>query len=109
MDFNLEGVKHAVQIDGTINCPRIKDRGWTVELALPWKGLKVIAKEKSFPPKKGDIIRIAAYRAHHYRDKRKLPGNFNFEGWTWPITGNFNIHVPERWIKVKFLESRSEK
>ena len=33
--WDLVGIKHAVQVQGTLNCPEIKDEGWTVELALP--------------------------------------------------------------------------
>ena len=35
--------KTAVHIDGTLNDPRDKDRGWTVEIAWPWEGLTEIA------------------------------------------------------------------
>jgi len=43
LNYQLPGCKHAVFIDGTINCPDVKDRGWTVEVALPWEGLRQIA------------------------------------------------------------------
>ena len=37
--WDLLGIRHAVQVQGTLNCPRIKDEGWTVELALPWESM----------------------------------------------------------------------
>lgn len=110
MDFELEDLKTAIYIDGVINCPRVKDKGWTVEFALPWKSLKKsIGGNKSFPPKEGDVLKIAAYRAHQYRGKKKPAGIFPFEGWTWSCTGNHNIHVPERWTEVKFLNEYVKK
>lgn len=105
MDFVLEGLKTAVFVDGILNCPQVKDKGWTVEFALPWKSLKkAIAGKKAFPPEDGDILKMQAYRAHHYRNKKKPSGIFNFEGWTWNCTGNYNVHVPERWTEVTFLD-----
>ena len=39
LDWELPGLEHAVHIDGTLNRPEVRDRGWTVEFALPWAGL----------------------------------------------------------------------
>ena len=39
LDFDLPGMQVAVKADGTINDHRDVDRGWTVELALPWQAL----------------------------------------------------------------------
>jgi hypothetical protein len=30
----------AVHVDGKINHNSVADKGWTVELAFPWKGMK---------------------------------------------------------------------
>ena len=38
-DWEIPGLRTAVAIDGTLNDPRDKDRGWSVELAFPWKAL----------------------------------------------------------------------
>ena len=35
--WEIPGLKKAVHVDGTLNDPRDTDRGWSVELALPWK------------------------------------------------------------------------
>src|SRR5688572_1282496 len=42
-DWTLPGRKNAVWIDGTINDHKDRDRGWTVELAFPWKGMPQLA------------------------------------------------------------------
>ena len=38
--FDFEGIKHAVQIDGTLNCSDDVDRGWSVEVAIPWSSME---------------------------------------------------------------------
>ena len=101
LNYQLPGCKHAVFIDGTINCPEVKDRGWTVEIALPWAGLQHIAGGRSVPPKPGDAFRMTAYRCHHDRAQRTA------KGWTWSVMGNDNIHIPERWNNVVFVERQA--
>src|SRR5262249_8616252 len=41
--WEIPGLKTAVHVDGTLNDPRDKDRGWTVEIAFPWKVLGELA------------------------------------------------------------------
>ena len=98
LNYQLPGCKHAVFIDGTINCPAVKDRGWTVEIALPWSGLEQIAGGRTLPPRAGDSFRMTAYRCHHNRTTRTA------KGWTWSVMGNDNIHIPERWNNIVFVD-----
>jgi hypothetical protein len=102
LDWELPGLGHAVQVDGVLNRPAIDDRGWTVELALPWQGLRAIRGGDGQPPKEGETLRITAYRAHH--DRREGAPNQASVGWSWCVTGNDNIHVPERWNKVTLVD-----
>ena len=37
--WDMEGLRTAVRLDGTINDPSDEDRGWTVEIAIPWAAL----------------------------------------------------------------------
>ena len=39
-DWTLTGLKSAVKVDGTLNNPTDKDKGWTLEMAIPWKAFK---------------------------------------------------------------------
>jgi len=66
LDWDYPGLRHAVHIDGTLNDPSSEDKGWTVELALPWKGLKWLADGRSLPPGDGDVWRIDCSRFQHY-------------------------------------------
>ena len=51
------GAEHAVHVDGTLNDGRDMDRGWTVELAIPFATLPSAPK-----PKVGDRWRFNLYR-----------------------------------------------
>jgi hypothetical protein len=100
LSYQLPGLRHAVFIDGSLNCPEVKDKGWTVEIAIPWAGLKQIAGGRRLPPKHGETFRMTAYRAHHDRPRRRV------KGWTWSTMGNDNIHIPERWNRIVFLDRK---
>jgi hypothetical protein len=98
LSYQLPGLRHAVRVDGCLNCPEVRDREWTVELALPWAGLKEMAGGRKLPPNPGDTFRMTAYRCHHDRANRRA------KGWTWSVMGNDNIHIPERWNEVVFSD-----
>src|SRR5947209_10429409 len=38
--WEIPGLRTAVQINGTLNDPQDRDRGWTVEMAFPWKAFE---------------------------------------------------------------------
>jgi hypothetical protein len=103
--WEIEGLRTAVHVDGTINDPSDTDRGWTVEIAWPWKGLKQIAS-CPVPPCDGDQWRINFSRVelkHEFRDGRyrKVKGSAD-ENWVWSPQGAVNMHLPERWGYLQF-------
>ena len=108
LGWELPGLQHAIDIDGAVNAPAVRDRGWTVELALPWAGLATLMPRFGAPPAAGDTIRIQAYRAHHPRDDpaadalmaRHWPGATHYHGNTLSAMGNTNVHNPERWVDL---------
>jgi len=112
-DWQLPGLKHAVHADGTLNCPEIRDREWTVEFALPWEGLKVLGNPNT-TPKPGDVWRIGASRCQHFRtDPSKAQARRTGElpnpesksiDWSWNRHGYINMHIPERWSEVRFVD-----
>ena len=55
--WDIAGLQVGVHVDGTLNRPGDTDRGWTVELALPWAALKEAA-HRAAPPAAGDQWRI---------------------------------------------------
>lgn len=103
-DFFLPGLRHAVTLDGSINNPTSPDRGWSVEFAIPWRGL-ADSSSASLPPSVGSSMRMQAYRAQHDWSRPRenfLGGGTEFEGYTWSAMGNTNVHNPERWAVVNF-------
>jgi hypothetical protein len=100
MDWELPGLRHAVQVDGSLNCPAIRDNGWTVEFALPWAGLSALSRTRNIPPRDGDVWRIGASRCQHFHDEQ---GNNVYVDWSWNRHGYINMHISERWSVVRFL------
>ena len=43
-NLDLNGLQSAVNIQGTLNDSSDKDKGWTVELAIPWKSLEPFSR-----------------------------------------------------------------
>ncbi|MEW5900728.1 MAG: carbohydrate-binding family 9-like protein [Acidobacteriota bacterium] len=109
--WDIQGMKSKVFCDGTINQPGDKDKGWSVEIAMPWEVLKECAPEKK-APSAGDQWRVNFSRVE-YRVEVKdgkyakvadpetgklLPE----DNWVWAPTGLINIHYPEMWGYLQF-------
>lgn len=102
LDWDYPGLKHAVHVDGTLNQRDDVDRGWTVELAFPWSGLKLLADGRSLPPKDGDIWRIDCSRFQQVNKKgERLEVS---PGWTWNQHGYYDSHIPEVFTYVHFSD-----
>ena len=56
LSFEVEGMKTAVHIDGTLNDSKDTDRGWDIEIAIPFAALKSITNLNH--PKDGDQWRV---------------------------------------------------
>ncbi|HEX9298075.1 MAG TPA: carbohydrate-binding family 9-like protein [Polyangiaceae bacterium] len=79
-------LKSAVALDGTLNKSDDKDKGYTVELAIPWASF---GKAKNHPPKPGD-----EWRMNFYAMK-------NNSGVAWSaILGQGNFHKASRFGRV---------
>ena len=102
--FSFDGIRHAVQIDGTLNCPHDADRGWTVEIAFPWESIAGLT-DGNCPPRDGDVWRMNFGRVHW---DRRSAGGHHLEDCAmsvWSPPGAFNMHIPGNWGKVTFSES----
>ncbi|OWK40457.1 hypothetical protein FRUB_05376 [Fimbriiglobus ruber] len=103
--WEIRGLKTAVAVDGTLNDPRDTDRGWTVEIAWPWAGLKELTAA-AVPPADGDHYRINFSRVEWDVDVKagkvvKVP-NRPEHNWVWSPQGVIDMHRPERWGEVQF-------
>ena len=99
--YDLPGLKTAVQVDGTLNDASDRDRGWTVELAFPWKGLEWVAKAdgRALPPRDGDVWRMDFSRFNQYKE---APPAVDSGGWAWSTHGVWDSHVPECFPFIRF-------
>jgi hypothetical protein len=94
LEWDLKSVRSAVHIDGTLNDSSDKDRGWSVEVAVPWKDLAMLdlSKPRSLPPKPGDIWRVDFSRFNQTKD----PSNAKDSGgWALSPHGVWDSHIPE--------------
>jgi hypothetical protein len=100
MDWDFPGLRWAVAIDGTLNDDRDVDRGWTVELALPWEGMETLAQGRPLPPRPGDAWRMAFMRfeALQFAGSRAVPD----PGWALNRHGRYDSHIPECFSFVHF-------
>jgi hypothetical protein len=100
LDWDFPGLKTAVDVDGVVNSRTNTDRGWTVELAFPWKGLEPIADGRRLPPAGGDVWRIDCSRFEKIgRNREPLDP---CAGWTWNRHGHYDSHIPEVFPYVTF-------
>ncbi|MBM3932846.1 MAG: polyhydroxyalkanoate depolymerase [SAR202 cluster bacterium] len=107
LDWDMKGLKTAIHIDGTLNKRDDTDKGWTAEIAFPWKSMKWLANGRSLPPKEGDVWRIDFSRFQQYdKETKPLPSWVvkDSPGWVWNMHGLYDSHIPECFVQVSFSE-----
>lgn len=83
-------LESAVSVNGTLDKPGDEDKGYTVEIKLPWKSLD---KAKKVPPELGQTWRFNFYAMQ------------NNGGVAWsPILGKGNFHKASQFGKILFAE-----
>lgn len=109
INWDVQSLRSAVKMQGTLNDPTDKDEGWTVEMAIPFKSISL--GERRGLPQEGTTWRINFSRVEwdtkiqngNYvlltDDKGKLLPEHN---WVWSPQGLINMHYPERWGYVQF-------
>ena len=103
LDWDFPGLLHAVHVKGVLNNPEHVDEGWTVELALPWKGMYGFSDGRSLPPQEGDVWRIDCSRFQRV-DRNGEPLDRS-AGWTWNRHGHYDSHIPEVFPYVHFTRA----
>ena len=98
--WGFPGLQSAVHVDGTLNDSSDVDKGWTVELAFPWKGAKWLAGDRPLPPKDGDTWKIffGRFELLHIAGNEVQP----HPGWAWNRHGVYDTHLPQCWTAVHF-------
>lgn len=103
--WEIHGLKTGVSIDGTLNDPSDRDRGWSLEIAWPMANIKEFTR-KLLPPKEGDCWRINFSRVEWeltVRDGKyaKVPKKPE-ANWVWSPQGAIDMHRPEHWGYLQF-------
>lgn len=106
--WDIEGLKTAVHVNGTLNNNADEDRYWSIEIAWPMASLQEHARGAPVPPRSGDEWRIEFPRVEWQLDPsskviQKKP-NTSAENWTWTQQGLVNNHWPEAWGFLRFSE-----
>jgi len=109
--WEAAGIKLAIGIDGTLNDPSDIDKAWYAEVFLPWEAVKELA-HKACPPNPGDWWRVNFSRVHWDTEiidgeYVKIPGKPEYN-WVWSPQGLINMHYPECWGLVFFLEKAED-
>lgn len=112
--YDVQGLRSAVHVSGTVNNASDTDKGWTVEMVVPFTA--VLPGVEPRKPEAGDFWRINFSRVEwdtaiengRYVKKtgekgRPLPER----NWVWSPQGAINMHMPERWGYVYFGTGKS--
>jgi hypothetical protein len=115
--WDMRGLRTAVFVDGTLNAPGDRDRGWTVEIAIPWRALDELTRA-ALPPAPGDVWRVNFSRVQWRHDvqggryvKRTDPQPRTGrpeDNWVWSPQWMIDMHAPERWGRVEFSAGARE-
>ena len=107
--WDIPGLITKVHVNGTINDPSDMDKGWSVEIAIPWKALEECAP--NFHPQEGEQWKVNFSRVQWDVDiveeqyvKTDSP-EFN---WVWSPQGLIYMHMPDLWGLVQFTSTSPE-
>lgn len=111
--WNLNKLRTAVFVKGSLNNPNDIDEYWSVEMAIPLQDLSELKRRAKRPPKDGEQWRINFSRVQWDHDlnnnvysrktkNNKLLPEYN---WVWSNQGAINMHLPENWGYVQFSEN----
>ena len=113
IDWDIEGLRSGVSLWGTLNDPSDLDRRWEVEIAIPWSGLRspdgTVVETAPVP---GDVWRVNFSRVQwplevvagsYVRAVSPTPEQPHPEdNWVWSPQGEINMHIPDRWGRLRF-------
>ncbi len=111
-NWDINGLKSAVHVDGTVNDPSDTDRKWTIEVAFPHTALNEFNPYHS--AKHGRQWRVnfsrVQWQATHVDGVYKKTINpetgksYREDNWVWSPQGVIDMHRPELWGMVQFSD-----
>jgi hypothetical protein len=103
--FAIKGLRTAVRVHGTLNDPSDTDRGWDVEIAMPWAAFDAHTAAPGRPHDgetwKVNFSRVEWDTTVRNGRYRKVKGRRE-HNWVWSPMGLIDMHLPERWGVVEF-------
>lgn len=110
-EWEIPGLKTAVHVDGTLNNTADRDKGWSLEIAFPWKALASHA-HRDTPPREGDQWRVdfsrVEWQVNFVNGKYEKVAGTKEDNWIWSPPGIIDMHRPEKWGYVQFTKRRGE-
>ncbi len=114
INWNTEGLRSAVKIQGSMNDPSDTDQGWTIEMAIPFKAVSIGNNVQV--PHDGSFWRINFSRVEW--DTKAVDGKYvklkdsagrslPEHNWVWSPQGVINMHFPERWGYLQFSKGNT--
>ena len=100
--WDIEGLKTAVAVQGTLNKSDDTGKGWTLEIAYPWRIVPLAdATDGDEQLKVGTEWRFSTcfcveWKAGH--------AGGSTDNWSWSPQGVVNMHVPDPWGNVLFVK-----
>ncbi|MCE5250915.1 SUMF1/EgtB/PvdO family nonheme iron enzyme [bacterium] len=108
--WDLEGMRIAVRVDGTLNYPFDTDKNWVIEISIPWKSLQKTSRTGEKLDRGGSSFRLNFSRVEHPWPRDVWPitdwenrGGPGFD-WTWSQNLVYNMHSGESWGRVILSE-----
>ena len=113
-NWDINGLKSAVKIYGTINNPKDKDDKWTVEIAFPFSALN----EFNQGEKPADKVQWRINFSRVEWDTKVVDGKYvkvtdpktgkplPEYNWVWSPQGVINMHQPETWGFIQFSDEQ---
>ena len=92
--FDLQGVRLATFVDGTLNMRGDRDKGWSLEVAIPWANFEALSKR----PAIGTIWAANINRWDGVEPDRRM------SNWSDPLQPRPNPHVPARFGQLVFVQ-----
>lgn len=100
-NFDMAGLETAVKVDGTLNNNSDIDKGWSLEIAIPWSSLNLLATGHSIPPGNGD-----SWNMFLGRFQKLMAGGREVQphpAMALNSHGFYDTHIPEKWSRIKFV------
>ena len=101
-NYDMPGLQTAVQVEGTLNNNNDIDKGWNLEIAIPWQSLQLLANGRAIPPVNGDVwnMFLGRFQKLMAGGREIMP----HPAMALNSHGVYDTHLPERWSSVAFEE-----